>query len=286
MATVLDTLQKGTTFLEKRGIEDARLNMQHLIAHVLKCDRMQVYVDFDRELSDTEIGTLRDLTMRRSKGEPLQHLLGTVEFCGLEFKTDSRALVPRPETEELADRCRRLPLPSSPVRLLDVGCGSGVLGLTLAHHFFTRDGSVEAHLVDISPDALELAKENLTTIFPDGVTGVTIQSSDLFAEVDGEFDLIVANLPYIPESERTLLSQEVQHDPDLALYSGEDGLDAIRRFFEQVTPHLKIGGKVAIEYGIDQEEAIKTMAEDASLEKISIVSDLSQINRFLFAERI
>src|SRR6056300_616340 len=101
MATILDTLKKGTEYLEKYEVEDARLNMEHLIAHVLKIDRMQLYLDFDRPIPETALESLRQLTKLRSKGEPLQHILGCVEFCDLEFKSDARALVPRPETEEM-----------------------------------------------------------------------------------------------------------------------------------------------------------------------------------------
>src|SRR5690606_22026267 len=113
MATILDTLKKGSEYLQRHGIDEARLNMERLLGHVLKIDRMRLYLDFDRPLPEAALAALRDLTVRRGKGEPLQHLLGTVEFCDLEFLTDARALVPRPETEELAFLLRSRPWPEN-----------------------------------------------------------------------------------------------------------------------------------------------------------------------------
>lgn len=281
MPTVLDTLTKGADYLAKHEVDDARLNMEHLIAWVLKCDRMQVYVQFDQELKEPQLVQLRELTKRRSKGEPLQHLLGTVEFLGLEFKTDDRALIPRPETEELTDRCRKLTLPDSP-RILDMGCGSGVIGLSLAKLLDHQKPSLV--LVDKSSDALQLAEENRQAIVPEA--NVELIESDLFANVDGQFDLIVANLPYIPDSDQTSLSREVQQDPAMALYGGEVGTEIIEQFFQQLEPHVKSGSIIALEFGIHQEESVATMADSAKFESIQIISDLSGVNRFLLAVKI
>lgn len=278
MATVLDTLQKGTDYLEKKGVENGRLNMQHLIAHVLRCDRMQVYVDFDRELTEPQLDSLRELTRSRARGEPLQHLLGTVEFCGLEFRTDNRALIPRPETEELTTHCAALSLGESP-RILDLGCGSGVIGLSLAHLLRERNPSI--WLSDISGDALDLARENMENLALSD--GVTLVEGDLFSALDGVFSLIVANLPYVSLREKTSLSREVQRDPESALYGGEEGTELIERFFESVEAHVQPGSQVALEYGIGQAEAIEDLAGKAGFGDLRIVRDLSGIDRFLFA---
>ncbi len=278
MATVLDILQKGTVYLEKYGVEDARLNMQYLIAHTLKCNRMQVYVDFDRELSEPQILLLRTLTKRRGNGEPLQHLLGTSQFCGLEFKIDDRALIPRHETEELTDRCAKLDLPERP-EILDLGCGSGVIGLSLAHHLKKYQPRIV--LADISESALSLAEENRATLLPEAV--VTLIQSDLFSSVNGPFDLIVANLPYIPNSSETTLSREVRRDPAIALFGGEVGTEIIERFFRDVNHYLKPGGIIALEYGFDQEPTVRAFAEAAAFTAIEMLKDLSGICRFLFA---
>lgn len=279
MPTLLDTLKKGADYLERHGVEEARLNMERLLAHVLKTDRMGLYVDFDRPLAEPVLETLRDLTKRRGRGEPLQHLLGTVEFCDLDFLVDERALVPRPETEELTLALLALSWPDSPA-ILDLGCGSGVIGLTLAKRLENRSPRVV--LADLSPEALSLARENATRL--DAGAEVRLVESDLFSGLPGEkFDLVAANLPYIPDSQETLLSREVRRDPALALYGGENGTEIMDRFLAEVSGHLLPGGRVAMEFGIDQASVLRTAAENARLEEVEIRRDLGGIERFLFA---
>ncbi|MEM9281374.1 MAG: peptide chain release factor N(5)-glutamine methyltransferase [Verrucomicrobiota bacterium] len=280
MPTILDTLRKGTEYLEKYEIEDARLNMEHLIAHTLRIERMQLYLDFDRPLDEVDLEKLRDLTKRRSRGEPLQHLLGTVEFCDLEFVTDPRALVPRPETEELCTALLKSP-PGPSSRVLDMGCGSGVIGLALAHHW--RDLETEFVLCDHSSAALSLAQENATLLHLN--ERVKFLESDLFESISGDFDLIVANLPYIPRNEETDLSREVLHDPAEALYGGNSGLELIARFLRVAPSYLRAQGKVALEHGIHQSESIWKLAEESGFDTIESRKDLSGIERFLFATK-
>jgi release factor glutamine methyltransferase len=278
MATILDTLKKGTEYLEKYEVEDARLNMEHLIAHVLKIGRMQLYLDFDRPIPETALESLRQLTKLRSKGEPLQHILGSVEFCDLEFKSDARALVPRPETEEMVSLLLSHDWPEK-LSLLDIGCGSGVIGLSLVHHL--GDRIERAVLSDISSEALALAAENAESL---GLTDrVELVESDLLENITGHFDLIAANLPYIPSAEETSLSREVQRDPVQALYGGEVGTEIINRFLSDSIEHTDTGGVVVIEYGIGQHEDLRVLAEDLGYFPAEIKADLSGIERFLFA---
>jgi release factor glutamine methyltransferase len=278
MPTILDTLKKGTEYLEKYGIEEARLSMEHLIAHVLKVERMQLYLDFDRPLEESDLEALRELTKRRSQGEPVQHLLGTVEFCGHEFRTDSRALVPRPETEELVSLlCSREW--NAPISILDAGCGSGVIGLTLALEL--GDSLGRAVLSDVSPEALSLARENAEHL---GLADrVELVESDLFSSIDGTFNLVAANLPYVPGAEETQLSREVRRDPPIALFGGERGTEIIERFLEESGDFLEPGGIVAVEFGIGQEEALRILAEDLGFFPVEVKADLGGIDRFLFA---
>ena len=281
MPTILDILKKGTEYLEKHGVEEPRLNMQHLIAHALRCDRMQLYLDFDKPLDEPQLELLRDLTRKRSKGEPLQHLLGTVEFCGQDFKTDSRALIPRPETEELAEKLSEMDWPEG-LSILDIGCGSGVLGISLAKSLESRRPKLA--LADVSAEALTLAKENAEKVLI-SISEVTFYESDLFDQVEGTYDLIAANLPYIPQAEAPSLSREVLQDPPLALYGGEVGTEIYLQFLEEAPPYLNTGGRIGIEFGIGQAEELRIAAEDAGFEKVVIRKDLSGHERFLFASK-
>ncbi len=274
MTTVLEILDKGTAYLAKKDIEDARRNMQMLVAHQLNCTRMDLYLRFDQPLEEDQLAPLRDLLKRRGDGVPLQHLLGSVTFHRRDFKTDARALIPRPETEELAEwLLKNVKLPENP-RVLDMGCGSGVLGLTLAADL---PGS-QAVLADLSPDALDLARENAALL---EIPNATFVESDLFSALAGQtFDLIVANLPYVPEIDRPTLSKEVTHDPALALFGGPDGLDLIRRFVPAAKDHLAPGGWLALEIGIDQSEEVESLLRAASLIDVLTLKDLSGIPRF------
>ncbi|MCU0749069.1 MAG: peptide chain release factor N(5)-glutamine methyltransferase [Akkermansiaceae bacterium] len=277
MSTVLETIDGGTRYLEKRGIEDARRNMQMLVARQLGCTRMDLYLQFDRPLDEAVLAPLREVLKKRGEGIPLQHLLGTVWFHKHEFKTDSRALIPRPETEELAEWILTWELPEHQ-RVLDMGCGSGVLGLTLAA---ARPGW-ELVLADVSPDALALATENTKRL---EITNAQLVESDLFSTINGDFDGIVANLPYVPESDRATMAREVLHDPALALFSGADGLDLIRKFIPTAYERLRPGGWLVMEIGHDQASQVAGFLQASSFSDIEVKTDLSGIARFPFARR-
>jgi release factor glutamine methyltransferase len=277
MSTVLETIDGGTRYLEKRGIEDARRNMQMLVARQLGCTRMDLYLQFDRPLEETDLSPLRETLKKRGEGIPLQHLLGTVWFHKHEFKTDARALIPRPETEELAEWILKWELPAE-LEILDMGCGSGVLGLTLAA---ARPGW-SVTLADVSPDALSLAHENAASL---EISNADFLQSDLFTAIDARFDGIVANLPYVPEAERTTLTREVMHDPALALFSGHDGLDLIRRFIPEAFHRLKPGGWLVLEIGHDQASQVAEILQTSAFTAIEVKTDLSGIARFPFARR-
>jgi release factor glutamine methyltransferase len=277
MTTVLETIDGGTRYLEKRGIEDARRNMQMLVARQLDCTRMALYTQFDRQLEEADLLPLREKLKKRGEGIPLQHLLGTVWFHKHEFKTDGRALIPRPETEELAEWILSWPLPENQ-QVLDMGCGSGVLGLTLAAERTTWDVT----LADVSPDALLLARENNEAL---KLNNTSFVESDLFSNVGAGFDGIVANLPYVPESERATMAREVLHDPALALFSGADGLDLIRRFIPEAFTHLKPGGWLVLEIGHDQASQVAGFLQASSFTAIEVKTDLSGVARFPFARR-
>ena len=280
MKTVLEILQSTAGYFAKSGIEGARLNIEHLLAHVLGLRRMDLYMQFDRPLSEKELGPLRDLVRRRASGEPLQHLLGTVEFHGHLFKCDKRALIPRPETELFAERIIKLQ-EVAPPRLADIGTGSGVLALTLAAHW----KEAEVHAVDISPEALALAAENAAALnLADRINfweGGLLQPLDQLPEGERTLSLIVANLPYIPAAEISTLSREVQHDPALALDGGADGTQIIRELIRQTTS--KLSGMLALEIGHDQSEALSAVLSESGFREIRQETDYQGRNRFLFA---
>jgi release factor glutamine methyltransferase len=273
----LETIDGGARYLEKRGIEDSRRNMQIMVAHQLACTRMQLYTQFDRPLGESELVPLREMLKRRGEGVPLQHVLGVVSFHHRDFKSDARALIPRPETEELAEWILSMSM-GDDLKVLDMGCGSGVLGLTLA----AERPTWHVTLADVSEDALALTKENAAAL---GIGNARFLRSDLFSAVEGEFDGIVANLPYVPESERASLSREVMHDPALALFGGADGLDVIRRFIPEVLRRLKPGGWMVLEIGHDQASQVEEILRSSGFADIEVKTDLSGVARFPFARR-
>ncbi len=252
--------------------------MQYLLAEVLDCNRMQLYLDFDRPMEEEALERLRELVKRRGEGLPLQHLIGTVEFCGLEFKCDGRGLIPRPETEQLVELIVSKEW-SQELRILDMGTGSGVIGLALAARLGV--GAVVT-LADLSVEALALAEENRRLL---GIAEqrVRLLESDLFSGVSGSFDLIVANLPYIPREDLRNLSREVQCDPRMALEGGQRGTEVMARFLAECGEYLEPGGQVAMEFGVQQAGPLKKMAIAAGFGKVEIVCDDSGHERFLFA---
>jgi release factor glutamine methyltransferase len=276
--TVLDVLQSTTAYFKKRRIDSPRLNAEHLLAHVLGRKRIELYLEFERELAGPELAPLRELVRRRGEGEPLQHLLGTVEFCGHTFLCDKRAMVPRPETEQLVEvLIADCGLRIADWKILDVGTGSGVIALSLAKEF--PEAKISG--TDISEAALALARENAARL---GLSDlVRFFKSNLLENVDGIFDLIVANLPYIAAQDRHTLSREVLRDPEVALFSGAHGDELVRELIEQSPARLRPGGMLALEIGLGQSEALLSILAEKNYRDICSKNDYSGVTRFLFA---
>jgi release factor glutamine methyltransferase len=274
--TVLEVLQSTAAYFKKHDIESPRLNAEHLVAHVLGRTRMELYLEFERELTEAELAPLREMVKRRVQGEPLQHLLSTIEFCGLIFLCDKRAMVPRPETEQLVEIVESK-IEDRKSKILDVGTGSGVIALSLAAKF----PEAEIYAVDISEDALELARENAARL---GLSDrVGFSRSNLLQNVDGTFDLIVANLPYIATQDRHTLSREVLHDPHVALFGGAHGEEFVRELIAQAPARLHSGGVLAMEIGIGQSDALFLALTEKKYRDIYSKNDYSGVTRFLFA---
>ncbi|MEY2530685.1 MAG: release factor glutamine methyltransferase [Verrucomicrobiota bacterium] len=276
--TLLEVLQSTTAYFKKRKIESARLNAEHLLAHTLRRKRLELYLEFERPLQEAELAPLREFVRRRGEGEPLQHLLGTVEFCGLEFLCDKRAMVPRPETEQLVESLiADCGLRTADCHILDVGAGSGVIALSLA----TSLPDAKVWAVDISEEALALAGENAIRL---GLSErVQFSKSDLLGNLTERFDLVVANLPYISMRDRKSLSREVLHDPEVALFGGERGDELIGTLIEQAPARLRPNGLLALEIGVGQSDALLGMLKEKKFHDIEAKNDYSGTLRFLFA---
>ena len=239
---------------------------------------MELYLDFERQLRESELSPLRELVKRRGAGEPLQHLLGTVEFCGRSFRCDKRALVPRPETEQLVELLiSHFKSEIACSRMVDVGTGSGVIALSLAAEF----PKAEIVGADISEDALMLARENAERL---GLADrVRLLRSNLLENVQPEFNLIVANLPYVSIEDRQNLSREVLHDPEVALFAGARGDELVGQLIAQAPSWLRAGGILALEIGVGQSDMFVAALADKNFRDISTEKDYSGVIRFLFA---
>ncbi|MBA3960836.1 MAG: peptide chain release factor N(5)-glutamine methyltransferase [Chthoniobacterales bacterium] len=274
--TVLEVVQSTTAYFQKHAIESPRLNAEHLIAHSLGKKRIELYLDFARSLGEPELAPLRELVRRRGQGEPLQHLLGTVEFAEQIFASDRRALIPRPETEQLVEYLCDFSWPAG-TRMLDVGTGSGVIVLALAARF----PEAELHAVDISEEALALARENAERL--GAAERIRFSLGNLLASVEGEFDLIVANLPYVATSDASQLAPEVRHDPPIALFGGSSGDELIRQLIVTAPAHLRPAGLLALEIGHDQSTGLMAFFAQQNYHDIAAKKDYAGTLRFLFA---
>jgi release factor glutamine methyltransferase len=280
--TVLEVIQRSTEFLVKKGVDSPRLQVELLLAHVLKLPRLKLYLNFERKLAEAELETVREMVKRRGNREPLQHVLGSVSFCGLEIKVNRHVLVPRPETELLAERAWQFLTVRNtrPLSVLDLGTGSGCLAIAMAVHCPTAQ--IEA--LDISATALALARENAAA---NGVAErIRFHSGDGFAALPTApaFDLIVSNPPYIPSAEIETLAPEVRdHDPRVALDGGADGLNFHRRLTAEAASHLRPEGRIMLEFGDGQAERIRQLFVQHNWIVESVEADYSGRPRFLTA---
>jgi release factor glutamine methyltransferase len=281
--TVLEVIQRSADFLARKGVEAPRLQVEWLLAHQLGIPRLQLYLQFDRPLAEADLAAVRDLVQRRGRREPLQHILGTALFHSLEFKVDGRVLIPRPETELLAELAlaRVQSRAADPLLVLDFGTGSGCLAITLAHHL----PNACVHAVDLSPDALTVAHENAVHHQVDH--RIQFRQGDGFAPVppDLRFDLIVANPPYIPSGDICSLEPEVKnHDPHLALDGGPDGMRVQRRLASESARWLRPHGSLLVELGDGQEPAARSLFTEHNWVVEQVAQDYTHRPRVLIAQ--
>ena len=280
--TVLEAIQKSSDFLGKKNVESARLNAELLLAHLLKMPRMKLYLNFERALSQNETDALRELVRRRGQREPLQHITGATSFCGIEIAVNKNALVPRPETELLAEAGWNFlsALNSQNATALDFGTGTGCIALALA----AKCPGAKIFALDASTDALILARQNAAT--NQVSERIEFFHGDGFAVLPKtRFDLIVSNPPYIPSAEIETLQPEVRDfDPRAALDGGADGLDFYRMFATQAKSLLKPDGKIMLEFGDGQADGIRQIFEIEKWIVEAVKEDYSQRARILIAK--
>lgn len=271
--TIASLLRWGTDYAKERGIDSPRLTVELLLIHVLDCQRIDLYLDAERPLSQAEVKKFKDLFQRRLHREPLQYIIGEAHFMGLVLKVDRRVLIPRPETEVLVehaiDLLRQFPPESSP-RVLDIGTGSGNIAVSIAKYV----PQVHVTAIDVSQDALDVARAN--ALRHNVEERMVFRRMDVFSgsEDVGEFDCITSNPPYITRDERNTLSPEIiQHEPSVAVFDHDDGLSFFRRIAEIGKEVLRKNGWVLVETAYNQGALVQNIFSATGYQDIRLFKD-------------
>lgn len=281
MLTLVEVLNRTQDYLKSKGSPSARLDGELLLAHVLGIDRIQVYLQFDRPLTQDELNDLREPVRRRGAREPIATIVGRKEFWSRDFLVQPGVLVPRADTETLIQAALSLiPESDDPIFLADVGCGSGCIGLTLA----LERPQLKVFALDASPTALACTKANVAAL--DLKDRVAVLRSDLLSAVpEGRpIDVVVSNPPYIPSQDIAGLEPEVRdHEPRVALDGGPDGLDFYRRLVPIAAARARRA--VLVEVGHDQAIPVMAMFKDAGLKRVRTAADLAGVDRVVIGEK-
>ena len=267
-----------TLILRDVGLENPKEDAAVLLAHILRRPWLELLLDRETPVAEQEEAAYRALCARRAQRVPLQYLTGVQSFCGRLFHVDERVLIPRPETEELAQRCLSHLKRHPGADVLDLCCGSGILGVTLALD------APEAHVVcsDILEGALTVTADNAERLG----ARVTCAQGDLFQAVGNQvFDLIVSNPPYIPRALCRELQPEVLREPVLALDGGEDGLDFYRRIAAEALRHLRENGVLLLEIGWDQGGTVPGILRDSGFSRVNVFQDIQGKDRIVEAQQ-
>ena len=280
MQSVLEILQKCTAYFSEKGIETPKLDAELLLAHALDCKRLDLFLRFEEPLTEAKLAPFRDMVRRRAKREPLQHIIGNVDFFGLKLKCDARALIPRNETEELCEiATAKFPNYNAEISILDMGTGSGAIALAMASVF--KNAKIDA--VDFSDNALSLAKENAENL----KLNINIFKSDWFENVENKYNLILTNPPYLTDKEVEESAPEVRKfDPHSALASQDEGMYDLRKILSQASQYLKEGGIIVCECGLNQPQILaKEAVEKYGFAEADTAPDLSKRERFLICKK-
>jgi release factor glutamine methyltransferase len=279
--TILEMLQWGASYLSGKGFDESRLTIELLLSHVLHLKRIQLYTSFDKPLTEAELGSFKGLLQRRLQHEPLQYIVGTTEFMGIEFVVDRRVLIPRPETEvvvEQAIRYAQEQLSGQSIRILDVGTGSGCIAISLAARF--ESASVVA--IDKSSDAIDVARLNAEK---NGMEKrVTFSVLDFLessaSDFSSKFNLIISNPPYVSKAEFNELQPEIREfEPSFAVTDDGDGLNFYRSISQKGKALLEPGGAVFVEHAFDQSESAQKIFADVGWGNIQSFDDYSGHHR-------
>jgi release factor glutamine methyltransferase len=278
--TIKETLDFGAAFLSRKGVDSPQVNADSLIAYGLGLpNRLSLYLQFERALTEEEVQKLRALFVRRGERVPLQHIIGTVQFGAVQIKSDERALIPRPETEMLVQELVREASARPPGTLADIGTGSGAILLG----FLAQCVGWRGVGVDVSEQALALARENVGLL---GMTErVSLVAGDLVSPLTSPVELVAANLPYIPSEKMAELPPEVLRDPVLALDGGSDGLELVRCLLENVSEVLVPGGMVIMEVGCEQVAPLVDQMREGGWQGVRGIADMTGRSRFVAAHR-
>ncbi len=277
--TISSLLNWTVNFFKQKGIESARLDAEVLLSHLLKKERIYLYVHFDEPMQEQELAQFREYVKRRAQHVPVAHIIGEKEFMGLMFKVTPATLIPRPDTEILVESAITELGKNNATKIADIGTGSGAIILSMLANMPKAEGCT----VDISADALKVARENADRL--QAADRCEFFQGDLFAPLGGRvFDAVVSNPPYIPQSDIAGLEDDVKkYEPIAALTDGGDGLSFYRRLFAEGRAYVKDGGFMAVEIGIHQSEAVQKIAEENGWHDIKIIKDYAGIDRVVIA---
>jgi len=283
--TTIELLTTTTGWLQERGVESARLAAERLLAHVLECRRVDLYLAVERAVAESELAPYRELVRAHALGAPLQYLVGETEFMGRRFRTDARALIPRPETEILVDLLvKRWEAQSRPLRILELGVGSGAIAVSLA----VLLPHVELWATEVCSDTAVLARENARSHGVESRVHVLVMDrfSALSDDLAEGFDAVVSNPPYVRTDEIDVLPATVRdHEPVTALDGGPDGLDFHRTLCAEGVSFLTPGGTLAVEIGASQGRSVRDLFERAGLRGVRVVRDYADLDRIVLGNR-
>lgn len=285
--TLEQAYKSGKEYLINAKISDAEIDAWYLIEHLTGYNRAYYFSHQDEELTSKQVEEYKTLIEKRAQHIPLQHLTGVQEFMGYEFKVNENVLVPRMETEFLVedaiDILRRVYAASykeegRTIRVLDMCTGSGCIIISILKWMKKNAVDIEGIAVDISEKALEVARENAEKL----ETSPIFLQGDLFEPVEGKFEVIVSNPPYIPTADIETLDLEVKdHDPYLALNGEEDGLHFYRRIIKESTKYMMPGGWLLFEVGHDQGRDVHTLMRENGYSNVEVRKDLSGLDRIV-----